>query len=76
VLANGVLTGSYANPTLTFTVAIGPNAIHAQPTCTGQLTGTAVASFVAATTLTGSIALTSSSCTIAFSSSPFALVNQ
>jgi hypothetical protein len=76
VLANGVVGGSFADPTLTFTVTIGPNAIPTQPTCTGQLTGTAVSTFAAAATLTASYAVASNSCTIPFTGGTFTLTRQ
>jgi hypothetical protein len=76
VLANGVLTGTFADPTLTFVIAIGPDAIPAQPTCTGQLTGTATESFTAVPTLTGNYGVTSSNCTIPFSNGTFTLTKQ
>jgi len=76
VLANGTLTGTFADPTLTFVIAIGPGAIPAQPTCSGQLAGTATASFAALSTLTGNYAVTSSTCTTPFSSGTFTLTKQ
>jgi hypothetical protein len=76
VLANGVLTGTFADPTLTFIIAIGPGAIPAQPTCSGQLAGTAAASFAAASTLTGTYTVAASTCTTPFSSGAFILTKQ
>jgi hypothetical protein len=76
VLANGVVTGTFADPTLTFIITIGPGAVPAQPTCSGQLAGTATASFAAVSTLTGSYTATSSSCATPFSSGTFTLTQQ
>jgi hypothetical protein len=76
VLANGVVTGTFADPTLTFIITIGPGAVPAQPTCSGQLAGTATASFAAVSTLTGNYTATSSSCTTPFSSGTFTLTRQ
>jgi hypothetical protein len=76
VLANGILTGTFADPALTFVITIGPGAIPAQPTCSGQLAGAATASFAAVSTLTGNYAVTSSTCTILFSNGTFTLTKQ
>jgi hypothetical protein len=76
VLANGVVTGTFADPTLTFIITIGPGAVPAQPTCSGQLAGIATASFAAVSTLTGNYTATSSSCTTPFSSGTFTLTRQ
>ena len=76
VLANGVVTGTFTDPTLTFIIAIGPGAVPAQPTCSGQLGGTATASFAAMSTLTGNYTATSSSCTTPFSSGNLTLTKQ
>jgi hypothetical protein len=76
VLANGVVTGTFADPALTFTITIGPGAVPAQPTCSGQLAGTATASFAAVSTLTGNYTATSSSCTTPFSSGNLTLTKQ
>jgi hypothetical protein len=76
VLANGVVTGTFADPMLTFIIAIGPGAVPTQPTCSGQLAGTATASFAATSTLTGNYTATSSNCTTPFASGAFSLTKQ
>ena len=76
VLANGVVTGTFADPTLTFVMTIGTGAVPTQPTCSGQLVGTATESSAAVSTLTGNYTATSSSCTTPFSSGTFALTRQ
>jgi hypothetical protein len=73
VLLNGALTGIVSGSTLTYAIAIGPGAIPSQPACTGQLGGAATTSFAATSTLAGSYSVTSSSCTIPFSSGTFTL---
>jgi hypothetical protein len=76
VLANGVVTGTFAAPTLTFMITIGLGAVPAQPNCSGQLAGTATASLAAVSTLTGNYSATSSNCTTPFSSGTFILTKQ
>jgi len=66
VLLNGTLTGVMSGTTLTYTVAVGPGGVPAQPTCVGQLGGTMTATIGAPSTLAGSSAVTSSSCTQPF----------
>jgi hypothetical protein len=73
VLANGVVSGTFADPTLTFVITIGPGAVPAEPTCSGQLGGAATASFAVASTLNGNYTATSASCSTPFSSGAFTL---
>jgi hypothetical protein len=62
VLLNGFLTGTLAGSTLTYVISIGPGGIPAQPACTGQIGGTMNATMGVPSTLAGTTAVTSSSC--------------
>ena len=73
VLLNGALAGTLSGSTLTYVINIGPGAIPSQPSCTGQLGGTATTSLGATSTIAGSYAVTASSCPIPFSSGAFTL---
>jgi hypothetical protein len=73
VLLNGALTGTVSGSTLTYVINIGPGAIPSQPTCTGQLTGTASASFGTPSLLAGTYSVASSTCSTPFSMGPFSL---
>ena len=69
VLLNGFLTGTLAGSTLTYTISVGPQGIPNQPACVGQLSGTMTAQTGATSSLTGTYAVTSSTCTPPFASS-------
>jgi hypothetical protein len=73
VLLNGMLAGTVSGSTLTYTIDIGAGAIPAQPTCTGQLGGTAMSSFGTTSTLAGTYGIVSSTCSTPFSSGSFTL---
>jgi hypothetical protein len=76
VLLNGVLTGTLAGSTLTYTIAVGAGGIPAQPQCVGQFQGTMTATTGAASTLAGNYALVSSSCTTPFNGGSLTLTKQ
>jgi len=60
VLLNGFLTGTVTGSSLSYTISVGPGGIPTQPTCVGQLKGTMT---LTATTMNGSVGLSSSNCT-------------
>ena len=62
VLLNGSLNGTLAGSTLTYTISVTPGGIPAQPNCSGQIGGTMTATIGVTSTLTGSSAITSSTC--------------
>ncbi len=59
VLLNGFLTGTLTGTTFDYTITVAAGGIPLQPTCAGQLKGTLAAT---ATTMTGPMNLTSSTC--------------
>ncbi len=63
VLLNGFVTGTLTGTSLPYTLTVGPGGIPAQPACVGQLGGTMTATIAAASTLSGPISVTSSTCT-------------
>jgi len=73
VLLNGGLTGTASGSTMSYVINIGAGAIPSQPTCVGQLGGSATSSFGTPSTLTGTYSVNSSSCTTPFSSGGFTL---
>jgi hypothetical protein len=73
VLLNGSLTGSVTGSSMPYTISVGPGGIPTQPTCTGQFGGTMT---VGVTTMTGSMALVSSNCTVQFPTGGITLVKQ
>ena len=73
VLLNGALNGALNGSSLPYTVSVGPGAVPAQPTCTGQFGGTMT---VASTSMSGPMALISSNCSIAFPSNAVTLTKQ
>ena len=76
IFVNGALTGTVAGSTLTYTIAVGPSGVPTQPACTGQFAGTTTVSIAAVSTMTGRIALVSSSCAIQFPASNISLTKQ
>jgi len=76
VLLNGTLNGTLSGSTVTYTIDIGNGAIPTQPSCTGQLGGSATSSLGTTSTLTGSYAINTSTCTTPFSSGGFTLTKQ
>src|SRR4051794_29713452 len=64
VLMNGFLTGTVNGTTLTYSIAVGPGGIPVQPTCAGQIGGTMAIVIGNVSTLTGTPAVTSSSCPV------------
>lgn len=73
VLMNGTLNGTLTGSTLTYTIAILPGGIPSLPACSGQLAGTTNATIGAPSTLSGSYAIVSSTCTTPFSGANFTL---
>jgi hypothetical protein len=73
IFVNGALTGTVAGSTLTYTIAVGPSGVPTQPACTGQFAGTTTVRIAAVSTMTGRIALVSSSCGIQFPASNITL---
>jgi hypothetical protein len=63
VLLNGFLTGTLSGSSLTSTISVSPGGIPTQPNCSGQIAGTMTASIGVTSTLSGSLAVTSSNCT-------------
>jgi hypothetical protein len=76
VLLNGFLQGTLNGTTLPYTISVGPDGIPSQPACTGQLAGTMSVSSAMAPTMTGTLAVTSSSCAIQFPGSAITLTRQ
>jgi hypothetical protein len=76
VLLNGALTGTLAGSTLTYTIAVGAGGIPTQPLCVGQLGGTMTVTIGLTSTLTGSYALRSSTCTTLFNGGSLTLTKQ
>jgi hypothetical protein len=66
VLLNGFLTGTLTGSTLPYLISVGPGGIPSQPACVGQLGGTMTAAIGPTSTLTGSYAVTSATCTPPF----------
>ena len=66
VLLNGFLTGTLAGSQLTYTITVGPGNIPAQPNCVGQVGGTMTATIGVPSTLTGTSAVTTSTCAAPF----------
>jgi hypothetical protein len=73
VLLNGSLAGSLTGSALSYTITVLSGGIPANPTCTGQLAGTATLSSGSVSTLTGSYALISSTCPAPLSTANFTL---
>jgi hypothetical protein len=76
VLMNGFLTGKLTGSALAYTISVGPGGIPTQPACVGQLGGTMTATVAAASTLSGSFVVTSSTCTTPFSSGSLTLTKR
>ena len=67
VLLNGFFTGKINGAVLPYTISVGPGSIPAAPACSGQIGGTMTVTTASTSTMAGSFAVTSSTCT-----SPFA----
>jgi hypothetical protein len=76
VLLNGTLSGTLSGSTLTYVIVVSPGGIPSQPACAGQLGGTVTATLGVTSTLSGSYALTSATCTTPFSSGTFTLTKR
>lgn len=74
VLLNGTLNGTLSGSTMQYTIGVAAGGIPSQPSCTGQLGGTATATIGAtSSTLAGNYTLNSSSCSTPFTSGTFTL---
>jgi hypothetical protein len=71
VLMNGALTGSLSGMTLTYTIDVPAGGIPLQPSCSGRIGGTSTA--VSASNMSGSYAVTSSTCATGLTSGSFTL---
>ena len=76
VLLNGALTGTLAGSTLTYTIAVSAGGIPTQPQCVGQLGGTMTATIGATSTLAGTLAVKSSTCTTGLAGGNLTLTKQ
>jgi len=76
VLMNGALTGSLAASTLTYTIAVSSGGIPSQPSCSGQIGGTMTVTGGATPTMTGTPAVTRSTCSVLFPTIPLTLTRQ
>ena len=72
-LLNGVLTGTFDGTTLNYAFVVGPGAIPSQPSCTGQVSGTAAESAGPPTILSGTFSVVTSTCTPPIQNGPFTL---
>jgi hypothetical protein len=73
VLMNGVLAGAVNGTSIDYRIAIAPGAIPSQPTCSGELGGTATAGVAGPSTLSGNFSLLSSGCSPPVSTLSFML---
>jgi hypothetical protein len=71
VLMNGALTGTLSGMTLTYTIAVPAGGIPLQPSCSGQIGGTSTVAN--ASTMSGTYAVTSSTCSTGLTSGSFTL---
>lgn len=71
VLLNGALTGTLTGMTLTYTIAVPAGGIPLQPSCSGQIGGTTTV--ISASTMSGTFAVTSSTCSTGLTSGTFTL---
>jgi hypothetical protein len=74
VLMNGALTGTVSGTTLAYTIAVPAGGIPPQPTCSGQIAGTA--NIASASTLNGTYTLASSTCATGLTTGAFTLTKQ
>jgi hypothetical protein len=74
VVMNGTFSATLtAPPAVNYTIVVTAGGLPAQPTCTGQLTGTVTAATGPPATLTGNYTVASSTCTTPFSAGTFTL---
>lgn len=76
VLLNGFLTGSLSGTTLTYTIAVGPGGIPAQPSCAGQIAGTMTIVAGTTSTMSGPSSVVSSTCSSPFPGGTLTLTKQ
>ena len=74
VLMNGTVSGTVSGNIFPFTLTVPPGGILTQPGCSGQITGTNT--LIAATTLSGTYTVASSTCTTGLTSGTFTLTRQ
>jgi hypothetical protein len=75
VILNGNLTGTLTGSSLPYTISIAQNGIPSVPSCAGQLAGTMTVATVA-TSMSGNLAVTSSTCSLQFSNNSLTLTKQ
>jgi hypothetical protein len=73
VLLNAAVAGQLSNATFTYALNVGAGGVPSQPACVGQLTGTAALATGTPSTLTGSFAVASATCTSPVQNSSFIL---
>jgi hypothetical protein len=76
VLLNGFLQGTLTGTSMPYTITVAPGAVPSQPSCAGQLAGNMTVSNGAPATMTGTLGVGSSSCTIQFPASNITLTKQ
>jgi hypothetical protein len=74
VLMNGTVSGTVSGNAFPFTLTVPPGGIFTQPGCSGQITGTNT--LIAATTLSGTYTVASSTCATGLTSGTFTLTRQ
>ena len=76
VLLNGVLSGTLAGTTLTYTITVAPGGIPTLPSCAGQFGGAATVVGTPASTLNGNFSVISSVCAPPVTGGTFTLTRQ
>ena len=76
VLLNGTLQGTLTGTSLPYTITVAPGAVPSQPSCAGQLAGTMTVNNSTPLTMTGTLGVGSSNCTIQFPGSNITLTKQ
>jgi hypothetical protein len=73
VIMNGTVAGTVSGTSLMYTILVAPGGIPLQPSCSGQLSGTATGTTSAPFTLSGSYNLVTSTCNSPLTSGTFVL---
>lgn len=76
VLLNGTLSGTLSGTVLTYTIAVAAGGIPTEPSCSGQLGGTATVAVGPPATLAGSYAVISTNCATPISNGSFTLTKR
>jgi len=76
VLMNGFLTGTLTGTTLQYLINVQPGGIPTRPECGGQLAGTMTVAVGLPSTLSGPMAITSSTCVLPLTGPSLTLVKQ